>query len=68
LADVLDEHKLTTINSHPELVEGQTKYYTVVIAVAHQRFLSIDLAAMQKEKSVLYNLIEFFGDKVDGRL
>lgn len=36
--DVLHEYGLTTINSHPELGEGQ-KFDAVVLGVAHKEFV-----------------------------
>lgn len=77
-ADVLHEYGLTTHNSFPlslnklksvtlSAVEGQ-KYDTVVLGVAHKEFGLIDLAALQKENSVLYDVKGVLQGNVDGKL
>lgn len=67
-ADVLHEYGLTTINSHPELVEGQTKYDTVVLGVAHKEFSGLDFKALLNENSVLYDVKGVLTVEVDGKL
>jgi UDP-N-acetyl-D-galactosamine dehydrogenase len=67
-ADVLHEYGLTTINSHPELVEGQTKFDTIVLGVSHKEFTSLDFKALQNEKSVLYDVKGVLKGNVDGKL
>jgi UDP-N-acetyl-D-galactosamine dehydrogenase len=55
------------LTCHPELVEGQ-KFDTIVLGVAHKEFVSLDLDALQKENSVLYDVKGILGNKVDGKL
>jgi UDP-N-acetyl-D-galactosamine dehydrogenase len=62
-ADVMHEYKLITTKELPK-----QKYDTVVLGVAHKKFVSLDLDALQKENSVLYDVKGFLGNKVDGKL
>ncbi|MFZ2392184.1 nucleotide sugar dehydrogenase, partial [Rhodoferax sp.] len=62
-ADVLHEYKLTTTKMLPK-----QKYDTVVLGVAHKEFASLDLASLQKENSVLYDVKGFLEGDVDGKL
>ncbi|OYU85095.1 MAG: UDP-N-acetyl-D-galactosamine dehydrogenase [Flavobacterium sp. BFFFF2] len=45
-----------------------TSFDAVVLGVAHTEFLSLDLPALCKENSVLYDVKGIFKDKADGRL
>jgi len=63
-AQVLHEYGLTC---HRELVEGQ-KFDTIVLGVAHKEFSSLNLASLQKETSVLYDVKGILGAGVDGKL
>jgi UDP-N-acetyl-D-galactosamine dehydrogenase len=62
--EVKHEYGLTC---HPELVEGQ-KFDAVVLGVAHKEFLNLDLASLQKDNSVLYDVKGILGANVDGKL
>jgi UDP-N-acetyl-D-galactosamine dehydrogenase len=63
-AEVKHEYDLTC---NRELVEGQ-KFDAVVLGVAHKEFLKLDLASLQKENSVLYDIKGFLEENVDGKL
>ncbi|WP_016989886.1 nucleotide sugar dehydrogenase [Flavobacterium sp. ACAM 123] len=56
--EVQHEYNLTTIKCHTELVEVQptTKFDAVVLGVAHKEFLALDLVALKKENSVVYDV------------
>jgi UDP-N-acetyl-D-galactosamine dehydrogenase len=56
-----------SLSCHPELIAGQ-QFDAVVLGVAHKEFVSLDLAALQKENSVLYDVKGFLEGKVDGKL
>lgn len=62
-AEVLSEYGLVTSKEIP-----QKTFDTIVLGVAHQEFLLLDVNALKKEKSVLYDIKGFFGNKADGRL
>lgn len=63
-AEVQQEYNLVC---HPELVEGQ-KFDAVVLGVAHKEFLKLDLASLQNETSLLYDVKGILEGNVDGRL
>lgn len=44
------------------------RFDTVVLGVAHQKFLGLDLSSLQKETSVLYDVKGILKDNVDGKL
>jgi len=67
-AEVAHEYGLKTINSHPELVEGQTKYDAVVLGVAHKEFLNVDLDSLSNENGIIYDVKGVLGNNVDGKL
>lgn len=48
-------------------IEG-SRYDAVVLAVAHDKFSSIDYASLLKKKSVIYDVKGFLNIDVDGRL
>lgn len=62
-AEVNHEYNLITTNELP-----QDKYDVVVLGVAHQEFLSIDLSLLQNENSLVYDVKGILGNKADGRL
>jgi UDP-N-acetyl-D-glucosamine/UDP-N-acetyl-D-galactosamine dehydrogenase len=62
-AEVNHEYNLITTNELP-----QDKYDVVVLGVAHQEFLSIDLSQLQNENSLVYDVKGILGNKADGRL
>lgn len=51
-AEVKHEYNL---DCHPELVQGQ-KFDAIVLGVAHKEFLDLDVKALQKEMSVVYDV------------
>ncbi|MCF8322556.1 MAG: nucleotide sugar dehydrogenase [Flavobacterium sp.] len=61
--EVQHEYNLTTTNKLP-----QQKFDVLVLGVAHQEFLSIDLSQLQKTTSLLYDVKGILGNKSDGRL
>ncbi|WP_338359726.1 nucleotide sugar dehydrogenase [Yeosuana marina] len=63
--EVMQEYGLTTTKSHPELVEG---FDAVILAVAHQEFLKLNLKTMLNAKGVLYDVKGILKGKIDGRL
>jgi UDP-N-acetyl-D-glucosamine/UDP-N-acetyl-D-galactosamine dehydrogenase len=69
-AEVLKEYGLTTINCHPELVEGQptTKYDAIVLTVAHKQFLAMDLHKYLNKNGVIYDVKGVLKGKVHGKL
>lgn len=60
---VQHEYGLETVVTPPN-----QKFDSVVLAVAHHEFLSLDLRQFQKENSLLYDVKGVLGDGVDGRL
>jgi UDP-N-acetyl-D-galactosamine dehydrogenase len=46
----------------------QEKYDAVVLGVAHQEFLSIDLSQLQNNNSLVYDVKGILGNKADGKL
>ena len=44
------------------------KFDTVVLGVAHKEFLNLDLASLQNDNSILYDVKGVLDDGVDGRL
>ncbi len=61
--EVQHEYNLTTTNTLP-----QQKYDVLVLGVAHQEFLGLDLSQLQKTTSLLYDVKGILGNKSDGRL
>jgi UDP-N-acetyl-D-galactosamine dehydrogenase len=61
--EVKHEYQLTTTKELP-----QEKYDAVVLGVAHQEFLSIDLSQLQNNNSLVYDVKGILGNKADGKL
>ncbi len=62
-AEVLDEYKFSMDNQSPT-----TKFDAIVLGVAHQEFLTLDLSRLKNEKSVVYDVKGVLGVKADGKL
>ena len=62
-AEVLKEYGLTTSNLLPTTV-----FDAIVLGVAHQEFLNLDIDALRNQKSVVYDVKGVLGDKADGKL
>jgi UDP-N-acetyl-D-galactosamine dehydrogenase len=67
LANPAEVEKEYGLKCHPELVEGQ-KFDAVVLGVAHDQFIDLDLSDLQKTTSIVYDVKGVLGDAVDGRL
>jgi UDP-N-acetyl-D-galactosamine dehydrogenase len=71
--EVLHEYGLTC---HSELASpspskrgaGGEAFDAIVLGVAHKEFLSLNLASLQNENSVLYDVKGILGNEVDGNL
>ncbi len=61
--EVKHEYGLVTTDELPT-----QKFDVVVLGVAHKEFLKLDLASMQKDTSLLYDVKGILGNNVDGRL
>lgn len=61
--EVKHEYKIESTNEIPN-----QKFDAVVLGVAHKEFLQLDIASLQKEKSVLYDVKGILGSGVDGKL
>lgn len=57
------EHGVEIQNELPK-----EKYDAVILAVAHNKFKQLDLSAVTKDKSVVYDVKGFLTEEVDGRL
>ena len=62
-SEVQHEYGIETMVSLP-----YQKFDTVVLGVAHQEFLQLDLAALLKENSLLYDVKGILSVEVDGKL
>ena len=62
-AEVEHEYKLKSQSTIPT-----EKFDTVVLGVAHKEFLDLDIASLQKEESVLYDVKGILKCEVDGKL
>ena len=62
-AEVMHEYGIKTTNVLP-----QEKFDTIVLGVAHNEFLDLDLEQLRKEKSVLYDVKGVLSKNVDGNL
>ncbi len=65
--EVLATYGITSFNQYEE-VAGQ-KYDTIILAVGHEAFRSLDLLKLKKEKSIVYDVKAFLDrSQVDYRL
>jgi UDP-N-acetyl-D-galactosamine dehydrogenase len=62
-AEVQHEYGLTTSVEMPH-----QKFDALVLGVAHQEFLNLDLSQLQNNNSLLYDVKGVLGKGVDGRL
>jgi UDP-N-acetyl-D-galactosamine dehydrogenase len=62
-AEVQHEYNLETTTTLPN-----QKFDAVVLGVAHKDFLKLDLASLQKDNSLLYDVKGVLGNNVDGKL
>jgi len=58
-SEVLEEYQLKSVNNLPN-----KKFDAIVLTVAHKEFLTIDYKALQKEKSVIYDVKNFLDPKI----
>lgn len=61
--EVLHEYGLRTHHQPPSAT-----FDAIVLGVAHQEFLDLDLASLRKSNSVVYDVKGVLGDLADGRL
>ena len=61
--EVLHEYGLNTHHNKPVAT-----FDAIVLGVAHQEFLDLDLASLRKSNSVVYDVKGVLGDLADGRL
>ena len=61
--EVLNEYNIETLNTMPK-----ARFDGIVLAVAHQEFLSIDFCNYLNEKNVVYDVKGVLNCKVDGKL
>lgn len=62
-AEVIHEYGLSTTQTLPN-----EKFDAVILGVAHKEFLSLDLSALQKDNSLLYDVKGILGSIADGKL
>ena len=62
-AEVLHEYGLTASTTPPS-----TTFDTLVLGVAHQEFLNLDLNSLRNENSIVYDVKGVLGDAADGKL
>ncbi len=62
-AEVLHEYNLTTTDSLP-----QEQFDAIVLTVAHNEFLSLDLSRLKSKKSVVYDVKGVLGNECDKKL
>lgn len=62
-AEVKHEYGIESLTTLPEL-----KFDAVVLGVAHNEFLSIDLDALKKECAIIYDVKGIISEKADNRL
>jgi UDP-N-acetyl-D-galactosamine dehydrogenase len=60
---VMHEYKLTTAKELPS-----QKFDAVVLGVSHKEFLEIELDALRKDNSILYDVKGVLNSHVDGKL
>ncbi|WP_089047416.1 nucleotide sugar dehydrogenase [Flavobacterium columnare] len=63
IEEVKYEYNLEALTELPS-----DKFDGIVLGVAHQQFLSLDFATLQKEKSIIYDVKGILHCKVDGKL
>jgi UDP-N-acetyl-D-galactosamine dehydrogenase len=61
--EVLNEYGITASNTPPTAT-----FDAIVLGVAHQEFLNLDLKSIRNEISVVYDVKGVLGDAADGRL
>jgi UDP-N-acetyl-D-glucosamine/UDP-N-acetyl-D-galactosamine dehydrogenase len=61
--EVMKEYQLETTNKLPK-----SQFDAVVLGVAHQEFLSLDINSLRKQKSILFDVKGVLKENVDGRL
>ena len=61
--EVQHEYNLTTSNQQPT-----TTFDAIVLGVAHTEFLKLDLATLQNDMSIVYDVKGILGVAVDGKL
>lgn len=61
--EVMHEYKIITTRNLP-----LQKYDAIVLGVAHNEFLELELSDLRKENSLLYDVKGVLKDKVDGKL
>jgi len=61
--EVLHEYGLTTNTQPPK-----STFDAVVLGVAHHEFLTLNLAALRNENSIVYDVKGVLGDQADGKL
>lgn len=61
--EVKHEYNLETTTALPN-----DKFDVVVLGVSHARFLELDLKALRKDSSILYDVKGILGDQADGKL
>ncbi len=61
--EVMHEYKITTTSKLPD-----TKYDAIILGVAHNEFLKLELEPLKKETSVLYDVKGILTVEVDGKL
>lgn len=65
--EVLHEYSLKTTNKKSDI--DNKKYDAIVLTVGHEEFLNIDLTALKKDNSVIYDVKAFLNkDEIDSRL
>lgn len=62
-SEVYHEYKIETVSVLPE-----TTFDAIVLGVAHNEFLDLDLSSLKKENSVLYDVKSILKGEVDGKL
>ena len=61
--DVLNEYSISTTQESPS-----QKYDAIVLAVAHNEFLSLNFKSIRKKQSVIYDIKGFLPFEIDGKL
>jgi UDP-N-acetyl-D-galactosamine dehydrogenase len=66
-AEVQKEYGVTSIKSL-DLLHAEPKFDAVILTVAHQEFISLDIQQFLEDKSVVYDVKGTLKEGVDGRL